>query len=74
MSRIAVVGGHGQVARHLLVALRRSEHDAVARDIDLDRKGLDRPVTPRDPELVASLADRYNLEGPATRLVEALIR
>jgi len=30
MSRIAVVGGHGQVARHLLVALRRSEHDVVA--------------------------------------------
>lgn len=30
MSRIAIVGGHGQVARHLLVALRRSEHDAVA--------------------------------------------
>jgi uncharacterized protein YbjT (DUF2867 family) len=30
MSRIAVVGGHGQVARHLLVALRRSEHDPVA--------------------------------------------
>ena len=27
---IAVVGGHGQVARHLLVALRRSEHDPVA--------------------------------------------
>jgi uncharacterized protein YbjT (DUF2867 family) len=30
MSRIAVVGGHGQVARYLLVALRRSEHDPVA--------------------------------------------
>jgi uncharacterized protein YbjT (DUF2867 family) len=30
MSRIAIVGGHGQVARHLLVALRRSEHDPVA--------------------------------------------
>lgn len=30
MSRIAVVGGHGQVARHLLVALRRSEHTPVA--------------------------------------------
>jgi uncharacterized protein YbjT (DUF2867 family) len=30
MSRIAVVGGHGQVARHLLVALRRSQHDPVA--------------------------------------------
>ncbi len=30
MTRIAVVGGHGQVARHLLVDLRRSEHDPVA--------------------------------------------
>ena len=30
MSRIAVVGGHGQVARHLLIDLRRSEHDPVA--------------------------------------------
>ena len=30
MSRIAIVGGHGQVAQHLLVALRRSEHDPVA--------------------------------------------
>lgn len=30
MSRIAVVGGHGKVAQHLLVALRRSEHEPVA--------------------------------------------
>ena len=30
MSRIAIVGGHGQVARHLLVALRRSQHEPVA--------------------------------------------
>ncbi|WP_028652118.1 NAD(P)H-binding protein [Nocardioides halotolerans] len=30
MSRIAVVGGYGQIARHLHVALRRSEHDPVA--------------------------------------------
>ncbi len=30
MSRIAVVGGHGNVARHLLVELRRTSHDAVA--------------------------------------------
>jgi uncharacterized protein YbjT (DUF2867 family) len=30
MSRIAVVGGHGQVARHLLVELRRTEHTPVA--------------------------------------------
>jgi uncharacterized protein YbjT (DUF2867 family) len=30
MLRVAIVGGHGQVARHLLVVLRRSEHDTVA--------------------------------------------
>lgn len=28
--KVAVVGGHGQVARHLLVDLRRSEHQPVA--------------------------------------------
>ncbi len=45
--RIAVVGGHGHVARHLLVELRRSDHDAVAlvrreayRD-DLERRGAE---------------------------------
>ncbi len=30
MSRIAVVGGHGKVAQHLLVELRRTEHTPVA--------------------------------------------
>ena len=30
MSRIAIVGGHGQVARHLIHLLRRADHDAVA--------------------------------------------
>jgi uncharacterized protein YbjT (DUF2867 family) len=30
MTRIAIVGGHGQVARHLIHDLRRSDHDAVA--------------------------------------------
>src|SRR3954447_10026905 len=30
MSRIAVVGGHGQVAPHLLLALRGAAHDPVA--------------------------------------------
>jgi uncharacterized protein YbjT (DUF2867 family) len=30
MKRAAIVGGHGQVARHLLVELRRSAIDAVA--------------------------------------------
>lgn len=47
---------------------------AVARDLDVDRTGLARPVTPRDPDRVAALAQQYNLEGPATRLVEALQR
>ncbi|QIG43222.1 5'-3' exonuclease [Nocardioides anomalus] len=47
---------------------------AVARDLDVDRTGLERPVTPRDPERVAELAEKHNLEGPATRLVEALMR
>jgi 5'-3' exonuclease len=45
---------------------------AVARDLPLDRTGLSLPITPRDPERVASLAQRYNLESPATRLVQAL--
>ncbi|GAA4745604.1 NAD(P)H-binding protein [Nocardioides endophyticus] len=30
MSRIAIVGGHGQIARHLIHDLRRSDHDPVA--------------------------------------------
>lgn len=30
MSRIAVVGGHGKVAKHLHIALRRTEHTPVA--------------------------------------------
>lgn len=30
MDTIAIVGGHGQVARHLLVELRRTEHTPVA--------------------------------------------
>ena len=30
MTRIAIVGGHGQIARHLIRDLRRSEHDVVA--------------------------------------------
>ena len=47
---------------------------AVARDLDLDRTGLARPVTPVDPERVTDLAARYNLESPAARLVEALMR
>ena len=32
------------------------------------------PVTPPDPGRVAELAKQYNLESPAARLVEALMR
>ncbi|MXG88914.1 5'-3' exonuclease [Nocardioides flavescens] len=46
---------------------------AVARDLDLDRGAMQRPVTPADPEKVAELAARWNLESPAARLVEALM-
>lgn len=47
---------------------------AVARSLELDRTGLERPITPRDPDRVAELAQRYNVEGPAARLVTALMR
>ncbi len=47
---------------------------AVARDLDLDRSGIACPVTPPDPQRVLELAERYNLESPAARLVEALTR
>jgi 5'-3' exonuclease len=47
---------------------------AVARDLDLDRTGTACPVTPPDPDRVVALAERYNLESPAARLVQALTR
>ena len=47
---------------------------AVARDLDLDRSGIACPVTPPDPARVVELAERYNLESPAARLVQALTR
>jgi 5'-3' exonuclease len=67
-------GPRGKVkaaADYLLVAPKVV---AVARDLDLDRTGLERPITPVDPERVTELARRYNLESPAARLVEALMR
>jgi 5'-3' exonuclease len=45
---------------------------AVARDLDLDRSAMACPVTPPDPDRVVALAERYNLESPAARLVQAL--
>jgi 5'-3' exonuclease len=47
---------------------------AVSRDLDLDRSNLACPVTPPDPQRVLALAERYNLESPAARLVQALTR
>ncbi|WP_182541418.1 5'-3' exonuclease [Nocardioides ginsengisegetis] len=45
---------------------------AVARDIDLGTPATALPRTPRDPERVLALAERYGLESPMQRLVEVL--
>ncbi len=45
---------------------------AVARGIDLDRSNIVLPAHPRDPDEVVALAERWNLESPAARLVTAL--
>lgn len=45
---------------------------AVARDIDLARSGFALPRTPRDPDRLAELATRLNLEGPVARLLDTL--
>jgi 5'-3' exonuclease len=45
---------------------------AVARDLDLAKADLSRPVTPADPDKVVELNDRWDLGSSAVRLVEAL--
>ncbi|MGN6575329.1 MAG: 5'-3' exonuclease H3TH domain-containing protein, partial [Nocardioides sp.] len=45
---------------------------AVARDLDLDAPDLTLPRTPADPDAVLALAQRWGLDSPAARLVEAL--
>ncbi|HET7356607.1 MAG TPA: 5'-3' exonuclease [Nocardioidaceae bacterium] len=45
---------------------------AVARDIDLGDPDLTLPRTPRDPDRVVALAERWGLNSPAGRLVDAL--
>jgi 5'-3' exonuclease len=45
---------------------------AVARDLDTGRPDTTLPREPRDPELVAALAEEFNLGGPVDRLVETL--
>ena len=47
---------------------------AVTRDLDLDRSDLSFPTTPPDHARVVELAERYNLESPAARLVQAMTR
>jgi 5'-3' exonuclease len=45
---------------------------AVARDIDLGDPDLALPRTPKDPDGLVELADKWNLDSPIARLVEAL--
>ena len=61
----------GRRADYLAVAPRVV---AVSRDLDLDRGGMACPVTPPDPQRVLELAERWNLESPSARLVQALTR
>lgn len=45
---------------------------AVVRDLDLGEVDATLPREPRDPELVAALAQEFNLGGPVERLTETL--
>ncbi|WP_300682053.1 5'-3' exonuclease [Nocardioides sp.] len=47
---------------------------AVARDVPVSAEGLAAPRSPRDPERLAELAERWNLSGSVARLTEALTR
>jgi hypothetical protein len=44
----------------------------VARSIDLGSPDLTLPLTPVDPERLVQLSEKWNLESPIARLVEAL--
>jgi 5'-3' exonuclease len=45
---------------------------AVVRDLDLGTPDLTLPRTPRDPDALVALAERWGLGGSVTRLVETL--
>ena len=45
---------------------------AVARDLDLGDTDLTLPREPKDPEMLAALAEEFNLDGPVRRLTETL--
>ena len=46
----------------------------VVRDLDLGSPDLALPDTPRSPDRVVALAERWGLESPATRLTQVLTR
>jgi 5'-3' exonuclease len=45
---------------------------AVARDIDLGDRDLTLPRTPADPDAVLALSERWSLDSPTARVVQAL--
>ena len=45
---------------------------AVARHLDLGGPDLTLPLTPRDPERLVELSQRWGLDSPTARLVETL--
>ncbi len=45
---------------------------AVACDLDLGEPDLTLPREPQDPEMLAALAEEFNLDGPVRRLTETL--
>jgi 5'-3' exonuclease len=45
---------------------------AVACDLDLGEPDLTLPSEPKDPEMLAALAEEFNLDGPVRRLTETL--
>ena len=45
---------------------------AVARDLELEPFDATLPRTPRDPEMLAALAEEFNLKGPVERLLTTL--
>ena len=45
---------------------------AVARDLDLGKPDLTLPRTPKNPEALVELSERWGLGGSVTRLVDTL--
>ncbi len=67
-------GPRGKIKAALDYLAVAPEVVAVRRDLEIERSGIACPRTPADPEAVMELAQRYNLESPSARLVQALMR